>query len=268
MTLPRRVGPTERMLTVLDRLRRDPLRTWHVDFLRKGVGGYEDTASGDRNWQFDSQALRARGLIKTGISTPATPRRTGVKYALPAKPDDLHLTVEEHAALVAARRAQGISGMPNPLAGDTPRGGPLETLAEALRRLEEQGNWTTVGDLARAMGQRPARLLKTLELAWCLDVDGRSVFDNRLSIDDDGELSAAQVLVCVLRRDDPEAPLRGRGLAVLGAGAYTLEEIADRLALIEDALAGDPPGDAAALKSARSKLLRWRQVLKTTLSVR
>jgi hypothetical protein len=270
MTPMRRVGPTERMLTVLNRLRRYPTRVWAVDDLRRGIPGYEDNRTGDRNWQFDSEALRARGMIETRITARHTPRRTGVRYALPAKPDDLHLSEEEHAALVAARRARGITDeMPSPLAGETSRGRQLETLAAALRRLEERGEWMTVGDLAREMGQRPARLLKALQMAWCLDDDGRYVFENTLDLDDPGGgSSSAEVLICVVRRGHPQAPLRGGGLAVLGAGAYTLEETADRLALIEEVLAGHLPGDIAVLESAKYKLLRWQQMLRATLQRR
>lgn len=267
MTGMHRVGPTERMLTVLHRLRRYPTRVWAVDDLRHGIPGYQKTAVGDRNWQFDSEALRARGMIATGITMRHTPRRTGVRYALPVKPDDLHLSEAEHAALVAARRARGLADeMPNPLAGETSRGAQLETLAAALRLLEERGEWMSVGDLAREMGQRPARLLEILQLAWCLDDDGRSVFEETLHLDEpEDRRSAAEVMIWVVRRGDPRGPLRGRGLAVLGAGAYTLEETADRLALIEDVLAGHLPGDATALESARHKLLRWQHTLREAL---
>jgi hypothetical protein len=270
MTGIRRVGPTERMLTVLHRLRRYPTRVWAVDDLRRGIPGYQDTVAGDRNWQFDSEALRARGMIETGITSRHTPRRTGVRYALPVKPDDLHLSEAEHAALVAARLARGIADeVPNPLAGETSRGGHLEMLAAALRLLEERGEWMSVGDLAREMGQRPARLLVILQMAWCLDDDSRSVFEETLRLDEPEDLgSSAEVMIWVVRRGDPRGPLRGRGLAVLGAGAYTLEETADRLALIEDVLAGHLPGDSAALESAKFKLLRWQQMLQVALQRR
>lgn len=270
MTGTRRVGPPERMLTVLNRLRRYPTRVWAVDDLRRGIPGYQDTVAGDRNWQFDSEALRARGMIETGITTRHTPRRTGVRYALPVKPDDLHLSEAEHAALLAARRSRGITDeVPNPLAGETSRGGQLETLAAALRRLEEHGEWMIVGDLAREMGQRPGRLLEILQMAWCLDDDGRYVFEETLRLDEPGDRrSSAEVMICVVRRGDPRGPLRGRGLAVLGAGAYTLEETADRLALIEDVLAGHLPRDADVLESAKYKLLRWQQTLREALAVR
>ena len=102
----------------------------------------------------------------------------------------------------------------------------------------------TVSELAAQMGMRPARLLEKLE------VD-----------DGDGELTPAQVRVCVMRRPDPDQPLRGTGLALLGAGAYTLAETAERLELIEDVLSGRLPGDAATLQSAKAKLLRWQRML-------
>jgi hypothetical protein len=261
------VGPTERMLGVLTRLRSDPERVWPAERLRRHISGYENSVSGDRNWLYDSEALRARGLIKTGLTRRHTPRRTGVRYALPVKPGNLHLSVREHEALVKARRARGTTAMPNPLAGDTTRGKPFEIIADALRRLEEEGNWTTVGVLAREIGQRPARLLDNLKLAWFLDVDGRSVFDDVLIIDlydGDRKLRPADVRICGVRGPDPDQPLRETGLALVGVGAYTLEETAERLDLIADVLAGKLPGDAAVLESARAKLQRWQKMLRDT----
>ena len=257
-----RVGPAERMMSVLARLHNEPRRIWPVQDLRRDISGYEDTAAGDRNWQYDSQALRARGLIRTGITSRHTPRGTGVRYGLPIKPGNLHLSEDEHAALIDARLARGTTEIPNPLAAEDSRGGQLEVIAEALRRLEERGGWMTVSELAAQMGMRPARLLEKLKLAWCLDVDRRSVFLDALEVDDgDGELTPAQVRVCVMRRPDPDQPLRGTGLALLGAGAYTLAETAERLELIEDVLEGRLPGDAATLQSAKAKLLRWQRML-------
>ncbi len=259
------VGPAERMMSVLARLHNEPRRTWPVQYLRRDISGYEDTVAGDRNWQYDSQALRARGLIVTGITSRHTPRGTGVRYGLPIKPGNLHLTKDEHAALIDARLARGTTEIPNPLAAEDSRGRQLEVIAEALRRLEERGGWMTVGELAAQMGARPARLLEKLKLAWCLDVDRRSVFLDALEVDDcdgDRELTPAQVRVCVVRRPDPDQPLRGTGLALLGAGAYTLAETAERLELIEDVLAGRLPGDAATLQSAKTKLLRWQRMLR------
>jgi hypothetical protein len=262
----RRVGPTERMLSVLARLRSDPERVWPVERVKRDISGYENGVSCDRNWLYDSAALQARGLIKTGLTRPHTPRRTGVRYGLPVKPGNLHLSVREHAALVQARRARGTTEMPNPVAGDTSRAKSFEVTADSLRRLEDQGEWTTVGALAREMGQpRPARLLDKLKMAWCLDVDGRSVFDQVLLIeycDGDRDVPPAEVRICVVRRTAPNEPLRETGLALVGIGAYTLEETAERLDLIADVLAGKLPGDAAVLESARSKLLRWQQMLR------
>lgn len=200
------------MLTVLALLAREPNHVWSVDRLRWDIPGYERGNTGDRNWQYDSEALRARGLIETRITTRHTPRGTGVQYALRAKPDDLHLSSEEHAALIRARKNRGNVGMPSPLDGDVTRGFGTETVANALRRLEELGEWTTVGELARDMGKRPARLLPYLKGAWCLEAEYESVFDGVLLIEDedDGrELRPAEVRVCVVQGDDRNRPLRG-----------------------------------------------------------
>lgn len=62
------MSPAERMMSVLARLRDAPTRVWRTEELRRGISGYEDTPAGDRNWQYDSEALRARGMIVTGIS--------------------------------------------------------------------------------------------------------------------------------------------------------------------------------------------------------
>jgi hypothetical protein len=279
MTELRRVTPLERMLSVLRRLASMPDRVWPVidprdgcireGCIRYGIRGYQRDATGNRNWQYDSEALRARGLIKTGITTPLTPRRTGVRYArLPTKPRNLYLSEEEHAALVRVRRARGIVGMPNPVDGETTRGGQIETLTRAIRHLEELGEWTTVAELARDIDfERPDRLLPILKAAWLLDVDGRSVFDGVIELnldDDDGrERRAADVPICVYRGADPDRPLFGTGLALLGADAYTLAETNDRLDLIDNELArSELPGDAPTLLSARSKLQQWQQILR------
>jgi hypothetical protein len=120
-----------------------------------------------------------------------------------------------------------------------PRAVTAAVLGDAFRRLEERGEWTTVGELAREMEQRrPARLLEVLDLAWFLDVDGRSVFDGVLVIekcDGDRDLPPAQTRIWINRGSDPDGPLRGTGLALVGAGAYTLDEIAERLDVIAEA---------------------------------
>lgn len=261
------MGPAERMLTVLARLRTHPDRVWHARDVKRDIPGYEGP-DGERNWQYDSEALRARGLIRTAITTRHTPRRTGVRYALPVKPLDLHLSEREHAALVAARRARGTAEMPSPLAGGTGRGKQIAVIAEALRRLEERDEWMSVGDLAREMGRRPDRLWEALKTVWFLEIaPGRGSLDILDVGGDavDGEPRAAQRLICVVRgRRDPQRPLLRAGLALLGAGAYTLEETAERLELIEDVLAGRLPGDAEALQAAKLKLLRWQEMLRSS----
>lgn len=256
-------GPVERMLTVLARLRGEPDRIWSVEAVRRGIPGYGNP-DGDRTWQYDSSALQARGMIKTGITSRHTPRRTGVKYALPVKPGNLYLSASEHAALVEARRARGATEIPNPMAGSTSRGKQIATIAEALRRLEERGEWMTVGELAREMGKRPDRLWDDLKQAWFLDVTPGSGSIDILDVEDcagDRELRPSQIRLCVVRRQNTQRPLRHAGLDLLGAGAYTFEETTERLELIEDVLSGNLPGDAAALESAKTKLLRWREKL-------
>jgi len=268
MTGSRRVGPTERILIILTRLQAYPTRIWSVDELRRDISGYENSTAGDRNWQYDSRALRHRGLIKTSISSPHTQRRTGVRYALPVKPGNLYLSEREHAALMEARLIRGISEMPNPLTGDGGRGKYITTIVEALRRLEERDEWMRVGDLAADMGLDAAWLWERLKLAWCLEVSPGSgslrIFDVE-DCDGDRERRPSEVQVCVVRGSDPQRPLHAAGLALLGVGAYTMEETAERLDLIEDVLAGKLPGDVDVFESAKAKLLKWREILNQAL---
>lgn len=278
MTGSGRVGSTSRMLGVLALLQRQPRKVWTVAAVTQRVPGYEKGAA-DRNWQLDSAALRDRGLIEWADLAPGHAARTssgqtnnryirGVRYGLPVKPVDLHLSEREHAELVKARRARtrGFTGLPSPLAGGGSRGTHLKTLSEAIRRLEEPGNyWTEVGELARQMNHpRPDRLLKVLEEAWALEVDEQSTYLLVIEkFDEEGRsLPAPRVRVHVERGTNPERPLYHQGLAMLGIGAYTLAETAERLELIEDVLAGQVPGDADVLKLAKGKLLRWQERLR------
>lgn len=275
MTGSARVDSTSRMLGVLALLQRQPRKVWTVATVTQRVPGYENGAA-DRNWQLDSAALRDRGLIEWADVAVGDAARTnsgqtnnryirGVRYGLPVKPVDLHLSEREHAALVEARRARGFTELPSPLDGGGSRGTHLKTLGEAIRRLEEPGNyWTEVGELARQMNHpRPDRLLNVLEAAWALEVDAQSMyllviekFDEK-----DRPLPAPRVRVHVERGTNPDRPLYHQGLAMLGIGAYTLTETAERLELIEDVLTGKLPGDAEVLESAKWKLLRWRERL-------
>lgn len=263
------------MIGVLALLQREPQKVWTVAAVTERVPGYSND-SADRNWQLDSAALRDRGLIEWADVAAGDEARTnsgrtnnrhirGVRYALPVKPVDLHLSEQEHAALVAARRARGFTGLPSPLEGGGARGTHLKTLGEAIRCLEEPGNyWTEVGELARQMNHpRPDRLLKVLEAAWALEVDEQSVY--LLVIEkfdeEDRPLPAPRVRVHVERGTNPDRPLYHQGLAMLGIGAYTLAETAERLELIEDVLTGILPGDAKVMESAKRKLLRWQDRL-------
>jgi hypothetical protein len=271
-----RVGSTSRMLGVLALLQRQPQRVWTVATVTERVPGYGNGAA-DRNWQYDSAALRDRGLIEWADVAVGDDARTnsghtnnryirGVRYGLPVKPVDLHLSEQEHAALVEARRARGFTEIPSPLEGGGGRGTHLKTLGEAIRRLEEPGNyWTEVGELARQMNHpRPDRLLKVLDAAWAIEVDKQSMYLLLIkdSDDDDRPLPAPLVRVHIERGTNPDRPLYHQGLAMLGIGAYTLAETADRLELIEEVLTGDLPGDAGVLESAKSKLLRWQERLR------
>lgn len=73
--------------------------------------------------------------------------------------------------------------------------------------------------------------------------------------------SRDQAEAAYVRLGGSDRPLAGRGLDEIGLFAYSRDEVDDRLALIEAALGdGDGEGarDGAALRSAKRKLLAWR----------
>lgn len=95
--------PTERLLTILRHLK-EAKESGAIDAgtsvaIQQTMDGVYRGQSGQRKWR-DIQSLRDRGLIETDLP----PNRTGIRLTGARKPERLHLTAEEHAAINHARR--------------------------------------------------------------------------------------------------------------------------------------------------------------------
>jgi hypothetical protein len=262
------VTPTERLLTILR--------------LVEGQGGHSTSAyvkarmseeypgdAGDRKFRRDLRVLRERGLLQSDLP----PNRTGLRrMPAPDKPPALHLSEDEHAALIRARRLLR-DGLPEVSPLDRPHGqdeAPIDTAMRVLRFVEEHGDEVEVDQLAGWLERPPAEVRRLL-LSLMDDVpvlDGRLVVSLQPSYpDDDADGDADDPVlaaVYVLRSGSGGgSPLRRQGLDELGFFPYTLAEIEDRLALIADGLESGQIEQAACahLEGARFKLERWRGIL-------
>jgi hypothetical protein len=233
---------------------------------------YEGEA-GDRKWRRDIRILRERGLITTDLP----PNRTGISLRVPMKPQALHLTWAEHAAINRARRAlrPGISAV-SPLEASSGRArSEVDEVTRVLRFLEENGDEVEFAQLAQWLQVPEARVLEFVNL---LSKEG--VFHGGLVASivisypdepdepDDPDDDPVPVSVAILRgRLDAQGPTRGRGMDQLGVFPYSLPETDDRLSLIDQALAREgaagslPQEFVPALHGARRKLLEWRSEL-------
>jgi hypothetical protein len=232
--------------------------------------------AGKRKWRRDIRILRERGLITTDLP----PNRTGISLRVPMKPQALHLTWAEHAAINRARRAlrPGMSAV-SPL--EAPSGGArleVDEVARVLRFLEENGDEVEFAQLAQWLQVPEARVLEFVNL---LSKEG--VFHGGLVASivigypdepdepdesDESDDDSVPVSVAVLRgRIHAQSPTRGRGMDQLGFFPYSLPETKDRLALIDEALSGQEAAQGLAqelgpaLRGARRKLLEWRSEL-------
>jgi hypothetical protein len=222
--------------------------------------------SGRRQYRRDVGALVARGLIETDMSTDRTPQRTGVRLLFIGKDTDWELTAEEHAALRAARERH-----PRPFAGTTDgrdnRGTDLDLAMDAVRILEEAGEWMMIADLAAELRQPAESVVRALRELLSVDTNDGSVYRGLLDLGDFDEHSYAELPVERMRATaarnprSTQRPLSGYGLTALGRFAYTATETADRLALIERALADPGDMDEAALRRAHWKLKQWARRL-------
>ena len=125
----------------------------------------------------------------------------------------------------------------------------------ALRLIEEGDSEVT--DLAEALDVRRPKVRQILDR-----IDGiRPISDVLVEMEIERDGSRDQAEAAYVRLGGSDRPLAGRGLDEIGLFAYSRDEVDDLLALIEAALGdGDDEGgpDDAALRSAKRKLLAWR----------
>lgn len=204
-----------------------------------------------RRFSEDMDGLRRAGLIVYDDLRPS--RR--VTLTPPEKDPGLYLTLEEHRALGEARHRLDWKPAPGPFSGEA----GTEKLAHVVRalRLIEEGN-SEVADLAEALEVRPRKIHQILDR-----LDGvRPAADALAALMIERNAVHQRPEAAHVRYGPADRPLSGRGLDEIGLFAYSREEVDDRLALIDAALAADPGArDAAALASARTKLAAWRERL-------
>ena len=260
--------PTERLLTILRQLK-EAKESGAIDAgtsvaIQQTMDGVYRGQSGQRKWRRDIQSLRDRGLIETDLP----PNRTGIRLTGARKPERLHLTAEEHAAINHARRLlhPGIP-MASPL-GRPGSGGreDVDDITRVLRFLEENDDEVSLAQLAHWLDIPEKR---AFEMVDSLTAEG--VFADGLvaSVEfgyDDDEEDGDDVddlrpsTVWVLRGRNRHSPTRGRGMDELGFFPYSLAETNDRIGLIDEALASDriSPRILEALDRAHRKLCEWR----------
>ena len=257
--------PTERLLTILRHLN-DAKESGAIDAgtstaIQQTMDDEYRGQSGKRKWRRDIQTLRERGLI----DTDRPPNRTGIQLRGTRKPERLHLSAAEHAAINHARRllCADISTA-SPL-GRPARGicDEVDDVTRILRFLEENDDEVPLAELARWLDIPQTRVF---ELVETLTADGVFVDGLVASVefgyddDDDGDGDIRPSTVWVLRGRNRRSPTRGRGMDELGFFPYSSAETLDRLALIEAALADDRIShpEREVLSRAHQKLSEWR----------
>ena len=205
-----------------------------------------------------------------------------VELQMPEKPEGLFLTSDEHEALALARR-QLRPGEVVPLASPFRIAAGLDqshNIAEnaldvswcIFRYLEECGGEVRVDDLASALEQAGIPNAKRVakqsvkDLSVMLDEvgirRGDLVGDPEVEfVEGRKELEGAKARVYLPPR---QRSTEWTGLNALNRSAYTPAEAAERLHLIEEALAagsGIAEEDRAPLRSAEYKLRRWQDLL-------
>ena len=219
--------------------------------------------TGRRCCREDLLELRSRGLIISGITTPDTPRKSGVKLRIIRKHTDWHLTKREHAALRTARRRR-TGPLPSAVARGRRRESDLDIAMGVFRVLEEHDKWMTADALAEELQHPVTTVVAVLIDIWTTEARCDPLFDRVLDVEwDDEDLESApeRVRVRVERKphDQKQSRLsRPYGTDSVGRFAYTAEEATDRLAIIEAEL-NDPRDDTdtEALASAQRKLTNW-----------
>ncbi len=256
--------PTERLLTILRCLRDaknrgEPSAT--STRIQELMGVVYAGDAGDRKWRRDIRILRERGLIETDLP----PNRTGICLRVPAKPQRLHLTVEEHAAINRARRLlrPGISTV-SPLEPASGAAGlEIDEVTRVLRFVEENGDEVELGQLAQWLGVSERQVCELLDVLTREGVFREGIVASvqfGYSGDETDDEPLPDTVSLFRGRVDPRSPMRWRGMDQLGFFPYSLQETEDRLALIDEALAADgiPDDLDPALHSARRKLGEWK----------
>lgn len=218
--------------------------------------------SAHHRFSADMAALRDAGLIRYDSLRGESP----VALVRWVKEPHLHLSRAEHEALQDAHRIVGEA--PGPV-GPVPAGGgsaKLSVIVALLRRLEEAAI-ADVTELAEATGMRPTRirqLLRRLEELREYDVLKDFELEREAESPRGGEPLETAAL---LRTGKGDHPTKGIGLDEFGLFAYSSDEVADRLELIERGLAAPEHRDKPSLRSARAKLSEWQQKLKELASI-
>lgn len=256
--------PSARMAAILALVRAAPDQLLASSEIWALIPDYDrGEPSGRRLYRLDLRALVNRGLVEADVSTDRTPRRTGVRARFVGKPEQWELTSAEHHALRLARRRRP-GRAPSVTEGRDGRGTDLDVANDALRVLEESGEWMSGAEVAAELGCSAEQVIAGLAEIDMVEVGGDCVLDEavdmeRFDEETDEPLPPAAVMLCVSRNQrSPNRPLRGHGLDRMGRFAYTRAETADRLALIENALSDPAEGmDVASLEAARRKLSMW-----------
>ena len=264
------MNPTKRLLTILRFLgdgRNRGQRVVTSDYIRQKMGVVYAGDSGKRKWRRDIRILSERRLIVTDLP----PNRTGISLRAPDKPQPLHLTGREHAAIREARyalRQQISAASPLEDAAGAVRH-EIDDVARVLRFLEENGDEVQLAELATLVGVTGDEVLELINHARYEETFTSGIVAS-LDVgyaedEDDDETGDPTILtVTVYRRPvDPDSPMRWRGMDELGFFAYSLPETEDRLALIDEALSWDAIAEELGrdLRSACRKLQEWRSEL-------
>lgn len=219
---------------------------------------------------------------KRGSQKKAQQKAKRVELQMPEKPEGLFLTSDEHEALALARRQlrpSEVLPLASPFriaAGLNPSKNIAENALDVswciFRYLEECGGEVRVDDLASALEEAGIPNAKRVakqsvkDLSVMLDEvgirSGDLVGDPEVEfVEDRKELEGAKSRANLPPR---QRSAEWTGLNALNRSAYTPAEAAERLRLIEEALAagsGIAEEDKAPLKSAEYKLRRWQDLL-------
>lgn len=237
-------------------LRRARRGTLPADELRAALADAytaQDPDSVTRRFHEDLDGLRAAGLVDYTDLRASRP----VRLIAPEKDPSLRFTHAEHRALLAAREQVGWS--PRAVEPVEEGASKLAALLRVIRCVEELGD-ADVAEIATCAGMRESKVRTLVPRLRA----GASALEclAELEVDEDAIDRAGGAAPSRLRLapgPDRSSPLLGVGMDEFGLFAYGPAEVADRLALIEAALAAG--FDDALLLRARAKLELWSERL-------